>query len=161
MIDADDDRRPGLVERHDGAAGEARIDRCVEEEELRAEQIDGARRDALRDPPCERPEPVAGVAEPGSGPTGGSLTFVNIAGVPQPQAELSIYYQHSQSVPITAAVTVNGVTTVLNFPPVPLGATGPSRIALTIPGQTISTVKITGVQGTSSSSLTIDSVTVQ
>jgi YVTN family beta-propeller protein len=110
---------------------------------------------------CSGGAAVAGVAEPGSGPTGGSLTFVNIAGVPQPQAELSIYYQHSQSVPITAAVTVNGVTTVLNFPPVPLGANGPSRIALTIPGQTISTVKITGVQGTSSSSLTIDSVTVQ
>jgi len=110
---------------------------------------------------CSGGAAVAGVAEPGSGPTGGALTFVNIAGVSQPQAELSIYYQHSQSAPITAAVTVNGVTTVLSFPPVPVGATGPSRIALTIPGQTIGTVKITGVQGTSSSSLTIDRVTVQ
>jgi len=110
---------------------------------------------------CSGGAAVAGVAEPGSGPTGGVLTFNNVAGVAAPQAELSIYYQHNERSPVTGALTVNGITMTVNFPPVSAGAAGPSKISLTIPGQNIGTVRITGVQGTSSSSLTIDRVTVQ
>ena len=110
---------------------------------------------------CSGGAAVAGVAEPGSGPTGGSLTFTNVSGVVLPQAELSIYYEQNERSPITAAVIVNGITTVLDFPPLPIGSTAPSSITFAVPGQTIGTITITGVQGTPSSSLTIDRVTVQ
>jgi DNA-binding beta-propeller fold protein YncE len=111
-------------------------------------------------PICSGGSAVAAVAEPGSGRTGGALTFTNVAGIAAAQADLSIYYQHSAREPITASVNINGVNTVVNFPPVQAGSP-PSRIVLAVPGQTVGTVRITGVQGTSSSSLTIDRLTVQ
>jgi hypothetical protein len=110
---------------------------------------------------CSGGAAVAGVAEPASGPTGGSLTIANVAGVSQPTAELSIYYQHSEDSPIRGAVIVNGVTHAVSFPPLPAGASGPVQLVVTVPGATIGTVKITGVKGTPSSSLTIDRITVQ
>jgi len=112
-------------------------------------------------PNCSGGLAVAGVAEPGFGPTGGSLTFNNVAAAAGPQAKLSIYYQHNERSAVRAAVTVNGVTTILGFPPIPPGTTGFSKVFFTIPGQAIGTITITGVQGTSASSLTIDRVTVQ
>ena len=109
---------------------------------------------------CSSGAAVTGVGEPGSGPTGGALTITNVSSVGQVQADLSVYYQHTERAPITAAVIVNSVTHVVRFPPVESGAS-PSRLVLIVPGQNINTVTITGVQGTPSSSLTIDRVTLQ
>jgi hypothetical protein len=112
-------------------------------------------------PECSGSAAVAGVAQPGSGPTGGSLTYTNVAGVGQTNAALFIYYEHGESSSIPAAVVIKGVTNLVTFPPLPVGSVGPAKLLLKIPGASIGTVSITGVKGTSSSALTIDRITVQ
>ena len=109
---------------------------------------------------CSGLAAVAGVAAPGSGNTGGSLTFTNVAGNGQTQASLTIYYQPVGHTPIPATITVNGTATTVNFPALPGGASQ-GRLVLTVPGQQIGTVTITGSQSSASSSLTIDRITVQ
>jgi len=110
---------------------------------------------------CSGGMAVAGVAQPGSGPTGGLLTITNVASVGPANAALNIYYQHSETSPIQAAVVVNGVTNLVSFPPVPADAIGPSKLLLIVPGANIGSVTITGVKGTEASALKIDRITVQ
>ena len=110
---------------------------------------------------CSGGMAVAGVAEPGSGPTGGLLTITNVASAGPVNAALNIYYQHSEVSPITGAVVVNGVTNLVSFPPVPSDAISPSKLLVIVPGANIGTVTITGVKGTAASAFTIDGITVQ
>lgn len=109
---------------------------------------------------CSGLAAVAGVSEPGSGNTGGTLTFTNVAGNGLSQATVAIYYQPFGHSPIAATITVNGTATTVNFPALPAGA-GQGRLVLAVPGERIGTVSITGSQSSSSSSLTIDRITVQ
>jgi YVTN family beta-propeller protein len=109
---------------------------------------------------CSGQAAVAGIAAPGSGNTGGTLTFNNIAGNGEPQASILIYYQPVGHTPVPATVTVNGVARTVNFPALPSGASQ-GLVALTAPGEAIGTVVITGSQGSSSSSLIIDRIAIQ
>jgi hypothetical protein len=109
---------------------------------------------------CSGLAAVAGVSAPGSGNTGGTLTFTNVAGNGLSQATLTIYYQPFGHTPIPATITVNGTATTVNFPAPPAGG-GQGRLVLAVPGERIGTVSITGSQSSSSSSLTIDRITVQ
>jgi hypothetical protein len=109
---------------------------------------------------CSGLAAVAGVAAPGSGNSGGTLTFTNIAGNGQPEATLSIYYQPVGHTPIPATVTVNGTPITVTFPALSTGA-GQGRLVLTVPGEQIGTVSITGSQSSSSSAVTIDRITIR
>ena len=77
---------------------------------------------------------MAGVAAPGSGNTGVTLTFTNVAGNGQTQATLAIYYQPVGHTPIPATITLNGIATTVNFSALPADARQ-GRLVLTVPGK--------------------------
>jgi len=107
---------------------------------------------------CSAGFAVSGIGEPGAGPTGSALTFNGLTAVGTYPAKLSIYYRNASTRPsIPISIIGNGTTSIVNLAPAFTG----SSVDITIPGDNISTLTFTGVQGSPSSSITIDRITIQ